>query len=501
MKLKILTQRFDPVEPKYTWNTDWINPFESAFCLLNKFALLNALGIESMAKLFVARKPRGQIASAYANGIPLMKLEQLNADNFCRLLQVSKSDMNNAFPFPNFDSQLIPFSDQLRYCRRCIKRGFHSVLHQMEMFDECPIHHTRLSVGCPHCGRMIPYKLTANTISKPFQCEHCEAPFSEELVRRRMDQLKFSSEKMIVFEELWQILKYDPEHPKWGRHVLDKKEFAWFDDFIAHASVRQRRVEYLHFLYAVDHHLHPEPQIRLSLYEGAVIELGVTIGSMRVACFENASIRDRHHLLKWRASNDLLWHLVPLYKSTCRYLWRHVVNEHQECIKTALNRIWWRVHLTPTKPICPVSFAFIRWRMFWEGHSAPRRLVEPASHLPYRLLAWLSDAAPFCPPTWPSHIRYWLVGRVLINDLLASFHQELDAANKLKQNSTAKWKWHRELVSGHNPTYWAVVESGDAPRQLRAFFEMGNSYNKFALTPFDATHLERHKESIKQVEC
>jgi hypothetical protein len=61
----------------------------------------------------------------------------------------------------------------LRYCPRCMSLGYHSVVHQRERHDRCPIHRVPLLAACRHCGQASAYWLDAQLLDAPFRCRHC----------------------------------------------------------------------------------------------------------------------------------------------------------------------------------------------------------------------------------------------------------------------------------------------------------------------------------------
>lgn len=59
-------------------------------------------------------------------------------------------------------------SPHFRYCAKCLRRGYHGVVHRLNSVDECPIHCEALQVGCPSCDRSTPYVLNARLLDALF---------------------------------------------------------------------------------------------------------------------------------------------------------------------------------------------------------------------------------------------------------------------------------------------------------------------------------------------
>jgi hypothetical protein len=71
---------------------------------------------------------------------------------------------------------------ELRYCRECLKQGWHSALCQPVAVERCPVHRIRLQTGCPHCGASIPTSMIAIGRNH-FHCPDCGKSLATE--RRR----------------------------------------------------------------------------------------------------------------------------------------------------------------------------------------------------------------------------------------------------------------------------------------------------------------------------
>lgn len=76
---------------------------------------------------------------------------------------------------------------ELRHCRQCLAKGWHSVLFQHVAVDRCPVHQTPLQVGCPHCSAPIPTSMAA--IGKNhLHCPNCNRALAVERRREGLGQ-------------------------------------------------------------------------------------------------------------------------------------------------------------------------------------------------------------------------------------------------------------------------------------------------------------------------
>lgn len=60
-----------------------------------------------------------------------------------------------------------------QYCKKCLNRGYHSVLHQSSCARYCPIHGTSLEVRCRTCDATAPYRLHVGLLDVPYRCGSC----------------------------------------------------------------------------------------------------------------------------------------------------------------------------------------------------------------------------------------------------------------------------------------------------------------------------------------
>ena len=65
------------------------------------------------------------------------------------------------------------YSEVLRYCRHCMARGYHSVLHQIESVKRCPAHRCALESICRRCGRQALHHVGLQLLESAYRCPYC----------------------------------------------------------------------------------------------------------------------------------------------------------------------------------------------------------------------------------------------------------------------------------------------------------------------------------------
>jgi TniQ len=149
----------------YVFNTKWIDPCESLISILWKFERANAVPGHVVARLM------GPDIDPYEGVAP-----QLDTVDIRRL------HATLAVPVKTLRASLLPashsrYSGLFRYCRRCVARGYHSVLHQMDGVSVCPAHRKPLETACYRCGYEAPYRASVQLLEAPYRCAYCRASY------------------------------------------------------------------------------------------------------------------------------------------------------------------------------------------------------------------------------------------------------------------------------------------------------------------------------------
>ncbi len=147
----------------YVFNPKWLDPEESIVSILWKLGRMNAL-----SGLAIAAQISKTTIDPY-DGIAASRSK------------VDTRRLRNALglKLKQFRGAIIPdrlrnvSSPHFRFCRKCLRRGYHSVVHQLESVHHCPIHGGWLEVLCPFCGKPTPYRLNAHLLDAPFRCGNC----------------------------------------------------------------------------------------------------------------------------------------------------------------------------------------------------------------------------------------------------------------------------------------------------------------------------------------
>ena len=463
MATRVVLDRYEMPAPSYCWRNEWISRYESAYSLLSKFALLNALSAKELAGLLVVRGKGLRSAMCHAPNLALHDAGSFDLDALTALLHLPERAADDAFlPLPLMSSDCI-IHPNLRFCPRCMDRGFHAVLFQLEMMTHCPIHGRKLVTRCPHCKEPIPYRLQRRTFAHPYACPHCKVPLAAEMKAEHPRPLVLDlaqQQQMSNVLELVQLKQniftcaVDMDH-----------NFAFYDHAqfrIARPLLQRKKEDYFRFLDAVISRW-SRPEVHCGTEQcDSLLWLHHSGFAPKLKPHSrqpSPSAASRNKIARpWYEHDEKFWSLVPIYKAIRRHIWRHLVARHKACIYTVARAFWWAPDGLTTPKICPMAYAFLQWRAFWEGFSTPQHLFLAPTHAPFRLLAWLSDTAPYCSHAWPRNVQEWLTLRIFAIDCINSFYEWMGIAKRLTRRKT--YDWSRELGTGHALTYWAAAGEG-----------------------------------------
>lgn len=149
----------------YVFNAQWLDPQESIVGMLWKFARMNAL-----AGHVIARQLAKCSIDPY-EGVPANRKE-VDMRRLRDTLGVQLKLVRSALLPNTLDRISSPY---FRFCPKCQRHGYHSVVHQLETVQHCPIHGDWLQVACPGCGQPTRYRLNASLLDAPFRCATCSA--------------------------------------------------------------------------------------------------------------------------------------------------------------------------------------------------------------------------------------------------------------------------------------------------------------------------------------
>lgn len=149
----------------YFFDRRWIDPFESLVSILWKFARANDIAGHVLAGRLCAEG-----VDPY-EGIPPLR-EAVQWRWLHRDYRIPMRAIRESMVASSRAGALHPY---LRYCPRCLRRGYHATIQQCVGVSRCPIHDAPLPSACRICGFQIPLRLNALLLGSPFSCPRCRS--------------------------------------------------------------------------------------------------------------------------------------------------------------------------------------------------------------------------------------------------------------------------------------------------------------------------------------
>lgn len=163
--LPILTFEDAALAPSlgYVFDARWLDPHESLVSMLWKFAWVNGLA-GHLVVAHVARRPVDPYDGIAATA------EEVDIRRVARSLGVPAQTVDAACRRSK--------GPVLRFCTRCMRRGYHGVVHQLGLQARCPVHGCELESTCRDCRASSAWHLDARLLGAPFRCAHCRRPYA-----------------------------------------------------------------------------------------------------------------------------------------------------------------------------------------------------------------------------------------------------------------------------------------------------------------------------------
>lgn len=359
--------RLDASAYKFVWTCRWIGPYESAFNVLQKFAWANPEAGDLLSKLRIdenlhcsgatARKCLPAFLSSHLAG----GLLETYAKRWAQRLE----------------------SEHFRFCPKCLARGFHSILHQLEALQCCPIHGDPLRSNCSHCNAVTPVMAkSSGAFKSPFSCLECTRPFAGVV---NVNLWPFSADER---EEIARTLRPLADWLTalgncWAPaptltcplpQLSIRGPFAHENEQIVAFSIACKLVPWPHSSFIAIKSMRPLQLAR--------------IGARRTVL--------ALHGEEWKARRR------SIVKAIRRKIFRMLLRRHRQCLRTAFENIV--LESTPYGPVvlqtdstCPLAATYVRWFRALEEQGSFRQSLRCAQY------GTLSAPAP----SWDATLASW----------------------------------------------------------------------------------------------
>ncbi|HDR7210821.1 TPA: hypothetical protein QCX03_003900, partial [Bacillus cytotoxicus] len=253
----------------------------------------------------------------------------------------------------------IYFKDKLTHCPECMKDAYHSIFHQVKLFNKCPFHDILLLNKCINCNKQMDYLLSNSPTDIPFQCNCKQNLF----------------EPNNIFFEKWMLKNY----------ILNDSTEKWLQ-----LNQEQHNSKYfIYYPFLDEKHFYSRHDNNESMLTKAILKIlnkfSQSTSFPNLLCISSIDsifrIKNNQGQLKTLHDNVFRYRLnktkdnkiltnkeieeairyevylstKQTFKSIARFIRHHILKKHKKCIKL--------FHKSRMDGVfCAQSLAYIQWR-------------------------------------------------------------------------------------------------------------------------------------------
>lgn len=351
---------------EFVWNRNWIHSYISNWCIFERFKFSNALSNYDILNIFGNEHIHTikHIANAGYYVRDLTSLAGIDEKKSIDLLGVNLN-RRDTLVLKKFEpligtSHNYFINKHVTYCPNCIKSGFHSIFHQLNLFKNCIFHpNTALIDSCEKCDTLLGEYLLSNNPNPPFTCKCGTSLLDSANVISIFNSWK--KKFTIKDKELLSLLTIY-KHQKATPVIIHPQRIFRMDEGYDQSAL------FLLIEYTKNYYLNTD------LNDSEVLKMEYSQNSLSsknsfkeaLNIYNNTfEYRNRFHTFEEKDKIDAMLfeiyiHSRNIYKAIKRYLIKTFLKKHKNCIH--LNN-----ELLESKKSCKFSTAFTFWREEFEG--------------------------------------------------------------------------------------------------------------------------------------
>lgn len=322
---------------RLTWDSHAPAPYESAWSVFLKVLSINRLTMHELEEL-IERDPAVKNTGKYRNHL---NGDWIDFDRYASLLGVAAERLKEGFLDQMEIAPIGSFELDIRHCPRCDKLGYHCVLFQLTMIDECPWHRCKLVRSCRFCDSVHPLKHSQSA------CASCGKSFETFINAPRLNALDETQK--------YTVIGYCREFIDWWEEVKENTYCCplFIDSLLKNRQADPRKKEFAQW------------------------QLGFVRGITRKELFWKFTMREKPaHVISRPYMVDKneskLNHYIDddmghSYRSIRRHIYKRYLRAHHACIKHLVNLSRDEVLHLHSEKACLPAIAFLAWRMSIEG--------------------------------------------------------------------------------------------------------------------------------------
>lgn len=147
----------------YTFNIQWLQPFESCWCISEKFKFANVINGAEYASILNISQSYAPNNSFLVDMAIIIKLEEITGLHFHKLhttwIELILGPLYCRKTYSRY------FATYLRYCPKCLELGYHSLYTQLLWVTHCPFHNEPIEDRCA-TNRISDYRIPLDIRSR-----------------------------------------------------------------------------------------------------------------------------------------------------------------------------------------------------------------------------------------------------------------------------------------------------------------------------------------------
>lgn len=396
------------------WNPEWINAYETPWSIFEKLCFANHITRTDVIRTLGSKEIQ-QIRSSVIGDKwrELIKLSGFDHQMLHNYIGFNIAAQNNTVinhilkPIEYIHENILTwFPNSIRWCPDCMRKGYHSWIHQFTLTQQCPFHASKIIKSCPNCSNEIPFLLSDRRMDAPFTCNcgYKLAEFSHWTEWKQTIDIK------------------DPSMEYWlkGAGRSNSERFI-FDP----------------------------------------ITVGLNLFNSKPTITYKASHRSTNKRSFW---DQLCTENINCFKSIDRYIQKKYLKKHRMCITSFKELL--KLEEGDFPPICPYAYAYVLWKHTllqtpkfynnfehgalngYDGESMLTKLFEKKINYKKKIL---NSQMNFSDDSRP--VFHQILNRYMAELILNYFHQWLAIAeNGVRLVAAPKWKQIDEMIEMSLPS-------------------------------------------------
>ena len=351
---------------RLTWDAHAPAPYESGWSVFLKVLSINRMTMRELERLIEQDSvPKNDNKSRnYLDG------HWINFERYAGFLGVAAERLKEGFLDQLGVAPIETSWNDIRHCPQCHELGYHCVLFQLTIIEECPWHRCKLTTPCKRCGLFS----TLNSFCSPHAkdderfCVVCGRRLSHFINAPRFNALDDTSQ--------YTIIGYCREYLDWFKKVkIDTLHCSFFTTELR----RVHQEEEVPNLFAQRQLGFARGLAKEQLYWKFSVDAKPARLISRTYVVDNKTHNSKHYLA------DSVGHS---YRSICRHIYTKHLRAHHACIKHLVSLSRDEALFLHSEKACLPAVAFLTWRMSVEGVCNIEELQsKEEKQIPLRLMS------------------------------------------------------------------------------------------------------------------